>query len=172
MTSFWSRLPLPEQHVVGLLVGLALDRLTSARLPGWTRSVGPPLVAAGVVVNVAAVRARGSDPLERPSTLVQGGAYAMTRNPMYLGWSAIHLGTALSRRSPGSAMTWPVAVLLVHRGIRREERQLAEGFGGTWAAYAGSVPRYLGPASMDTFIRSVRARARTRPPRSGTTRRA
>ena len=33
MSSLWSRLPLPEQHVVGLLAGLALDRLSSARLP-------------------------------------------------------------------------------------------------------------------------------------------
>jgi protein-S-isoprenylcysteine O-methyltransferase Ste14 len=172
MTSLWSRLPLPEQHAVGLLVGMALDLLTSARLPGWTRPIGPPLVAVGVLVNAAAVRARGADPLERPSTLIRSGAYAVTRNPMYLGWSMIHLGTALSLRSSGAAVTWPVSVVLVHRGIRREERQLAEGFGEIFGAYAGSVPRYLDAGSVPTLIRSGRARARTRPPRSGTTRRA
>jgi protein-S-isoprenylcysteine O-methyltransferase Ste14 len=172
MSSLWSRLPLPEQHVVGLLVGLALDRMSSARLPGWARPIGLPLVAAGVLVNAVAVRSRGPDPLERPSTLVRSGAYAWSRNPMYLGWSTIHLGIALISRSPGMTITWPLSVLLVHRGIRQEERQLAAGVGETFNDYAGSVPRYLGPSSVRTLIRSVRARARTRPPRSGTTRRA
>ena len=172
MSSLWRRLPLPEQHVVGLLVGLTLDRLSSARLPRWSRPIGPFLAAVGVLVNIAAVRARGADPLESPSTLVRSGPYAWTRNPMYVGWSMIHLGTALVSRSPGMTITWPVSVVLVHRGIQREERQLVEGFGETFSAYAESVPRYLGRTSVRPLIRSVRARARTRPPRSGTTRRA
>ena len=172
MSSLWSRLPLPEQHLVGLLVGLALDRLTSVRLPRWTRWVGPPLVASGVLVNAAAVRTRGADHLDRPTALVRSGPYAWTRNPMYVGWSTIHLGAALSLRSPGMSITWPVAVILVHRGIQQEEEQLAESFGETFASYAGTVPRYLDPNTVSRLIRSARARARTRPPRSATTRRA
>ena len=143
MPSLWSRLPLPEQHVAGLLVGLAVDRLTATRLPSWTRPIGLALGAAGVAVNVAAVRAHGGDDLDRPSGLVDRGPYAWTRNPMYLGWSMIHLGAALALRSPGMAITWPVAVILVHRGILAEERQLAARFGADFATYAASVPRYL-----------------------------
>jgi len=91
---------------------------------------------------------------------------------MYVGWSMAHLGTALVARSSGLLVTWLVASILVHRDIRREERQLAERFGHRYTAYVASVPRYLGARSVRTLTRSVRARARTRPPRSGTTRRA
>jgi protein-S-isoprenylcysteine O-methyltransferase Ste14 len=170
MPRLWSRLPLPEQHLVGIPVGLALDRLIGRRGPRWTRPIGLPLAAAGVLVNLAAVRARGADPLEQPSRLVQSGIYAVTRHPMYVGWSMIHLGTALLLCSPGIALSWPVAVALVHREIRREERQLAKGFGAEFAAYAALVPRYVNPSSTLRLIRSARARGRRRPPRSVTKR--
>lgn len=172
MSSLWSRLPLPEQHVIGLLVGVALHRLTSARLPAWTRPIGPPLIAVGVLVNTAAVRARGADHLDRPTALVRSGPYAWTRNPMYVGWSLIHVGTAIAWRSPWMSITWPVSVVLVHHGIQDEEAQLAARFGDDFARYAATVPRYLGGRSVATVIRSVRARARRRPPRSATTHRA
>jgi protein-S-isoprenylcysteine O-methyltransferase Ste14 len=143
VTSLWSRLPLPEEHVAGLLGGLVADRLTRTRLPSWTRPIGVALGAAGVAVNVAAVRAHRGGDLDQPSGLIDRGPYAWSRNPMYLGWSMIHLGTALALRSPGMAVTWPAAVALVHRGILAEERQLAAQFGTEFANYAASVPRYL-----------------------------
>ena len=144
MTSLWSRLPLPEQHAAGLVLGLTVDRLSRIRLPSWTRPIGLALGVAGVAVNAAAVRAHGGGDLDHPSGLIDRGPYAWTRNPMYLGWSMIHLGTALAMRSPGMVVTWPVAVALVHRGILAEERRLAAQFGAEFASYAASVPRYLG----------------------------
>ena len=166
VTCLWSRLPLPEQHVAGLLVGFAFDRLvTAARLPIWSRPVGVVLGVGGVAVNVAAVRARGEEDLERPSRLVDRGPYAWSRNPMYLGWSMIHLGLALTLRSPGMAATWPAAVISVHRGILAEERQLAARFGKDFAAYAATVPRYLDGRVRRGITQSARARVRTRRPR-------
>ena len=158
--------------MAGLLVGLTVDQLVRARLPLWTRPVGVALAVAGAAVNAWAVRARGDENLDRPSGLVRGGPYASTRNPMYLGWSMIHLGTALTLRSPGMTVTWPAAVALVHRGILVEEHELAARFGADFAAYADSVPRYLDGTIGRAIIRSARARARTPPPPSGTRRRA
>jgi protein-S-isoprenylcysteine O-methyltransferase Ste14 len=172
MPSLWSLLPLPEQHVAGLLGGLAFDRLTRTRLPPWTTPIGLALGVAGVAVNATAVQARGGENLDQPSGLVDWGPYAWTRNPMYLGWSMIHLGTALTMRSPGMAITWPVAVTLVHRGIQVEERDLAALFGADFATYAASVPRYVDRGTPQAVIRSARARARRRRPQFGTTRRA
>jgi protein-S-isoprenylcysteine O-methyltransferase Ste14 len=172
VTSLWSRLPLPEQHVVGLFAGVLADRLTRTRLPSWTTPTGVALAAAGVALNVASVRAHGGGDLDRPSGLISQGPYAGTRNPMYLGWSMIHLGTALARRSPGMVVSWAAAVILVHRGILAEERQLAARFGADFAAYAELVPRYLDRRSYRSVMRSARARVRRRRPRSGTRRRA
>ena len=172
MSALWRRLPFPEEHVVGLEVGLVLDRLVRRRWPRWTRLVGLPLVAVGALVNVAAVMAWAGDELDRPTALVRNGPYAWSRNPMYLGWSMIHLGTALATRSPGMSVTWSVSAVLLHQEIRREERQLAERLGGQFTAYAAAVPRYLGARSGRALTRSVRARARTRPRRSGRSRRA
>ena len=170
MSRLWSRLPLPEQHLVGLPVGLALDRLIGRRGPRWTRPIGLPLAAGGFLLNALAVRSRGPDALDRPTELVRNGPYAWSRNPMYVGWSMVHLGTALAARSPGLLVTWLVASVLVHRDIRREERQLSERFGTRYTRYAASVPRYLGGPTTRTIIRSARARGRTRRRRSGTTR--
>jgi protein-S-isoprenylcysteine O-methyltransferase Ste14 len=172
MPSLWSRLPLPEQHVAGLLVGLAVHRLTRSRLPPWTRPIGLVLVVTGVAVNTAAVRARGEEDLDQPSGLVVRGAYAWTRNPMYLGWSMIHLGVALTMRSPGMVVTWPAATALIHRHILAEERQLMTRFGAEFAAYAASVPRYVDRGTHLTVMRSVRARAHTQRRPSETLRRA
>ena len=163
---------MPEQHVVGLLIGVALDQLIPHRWPRWTIRIGLPLAALGVVVNASAVRSRGAGDLDRPTELVRSGPYAWSRNPMYLGWSLIHLGAALSARSPGMSITWPVSVVLVNRAIGHEERQLAAGFGTEFTSYAAAVPRYLSASSVRILVRSVRAHGRMRPPRSGTTRRA
>jgi protein-S-isoprenylcysteine O-methyltransferase Ste14 len=172
MTSLWRPLPLPEQHVAGLLAGLAVDRLTRVRLPPWTIPIGLALGVAGVAVNAAAVRAHGAADLDRPTHLVDRGPYAWTRNPMYLGWSMIHLGAALALRSPGMLVSWPAAVTMVHRQIRTEERLLTARFGSDFATYAASVPRYVDRRTGNAIMRSARARARTKRPRSGTTRRA
>ena len=86
---------------------------------------------------------------------------------MYLGWSLIHVGAALSVRSPGMSITWPVSALGVHRDIRHEERELTARFGSEFTGYAAAVPRYLGVSSVRVLLRSARARARTRTPQSG-----
>ena len=81
----------------------------------------------------------------RPERLVVAGVHRWTRNPMYLGWSLLQVGTALAMRSPGVLATWPIAALLVHRDVLAEERQLTDRFGGDYVAYAAAVPRYLLP---------------------------
>jgi protein-S-isoprenylcysteine O-methyltransferase Ste14 len=172
VSGVWRRLPFPEEHVAGIGFGLVVDRLARRRWPRWTRPPGLLLVAVGALVNAAAVVAHGGGDLDRPSALVRRGPYAWSRNPMYLGWSLIHLGTALAARSPGMSITWPLSAVLVHRTIQREERRLAERFGGEFAAYAAAVPRYLDARSGRSLIRSVRARGRRRPRRSGTSHRA
>lgn len=143
MTGLWSRIPVPEQHVVGLVIGVVVDRATRRRLPRAAVVAGAPLVAGGLVVIVAAVAARGPGTLERPDRLVTRGPYAWSRHPMYVAWSILHLGLALVLRSPGALMAWPVSAAVLHREVLDEEAALAVRFGTEYERYADSVPRYL-----------------------------
>ena len=143
MTGLWSRIPVPEQHVVGLVIGVVVDRATRRRLPRAAVVAGAPLVAGGLVVIVAAVAARGPGTLDRPDRLVTHGPYAWSRHPMDVAWSMLHLGLALVLRSPGALMAWPVSAAVLHREVLDEEAALAVRFGTAYERYAGSVPRYL-----------------------------
>lgn len=143
----WNRLPVPEQHVATVIAGLVIDALGGRRLPRLLRWPGVALAASGLAATTAAVWShRGAD-LGRPERLVVAGVYRWTRNPMYLGWSLLHVGTALAVRSPGVLTTWPIAALLVHRDVLAEERQLTDRFGEDFVAYAAAVPRYLLPCA-------------------------
>ena len=53
----------------------------------------------------------------------------MSRNPIYLGFTAVHLGLAGATRNGWMLATCPVSAALVHRWVLREERWLHERFG-------------------------------------------
>ena len=152
VTGVLRNLPLPPGQAVGLVVGVVLDRFRPARLPGTRtahRTAGAPLVAAGcaLVVWALAVRRRrttGGFDLEQPQSLVTTGPYALSRHPMYVGWWLIHLGFGVTRGSAWPLVTLPAAILAEHRGVRAEERELAETFGPQFEKYADRVARYVG----------------------------
>jgi protein-S-isoprenylcysteine O-methyltransferase Ste14 len=145
LSNAWGILPLPAEHAIGMGVGLLLHRqVGERRLPAFAGLVGRPLVAAGVALNVWAVAARGGEPIEHATLLVTGGPQAWTRNPMYVGWTLLHVGVGLLARSPWVLVTWPVSFALVHRSVLHEERGLAQRFGRDFTEYRTRVPRYVG----------------------------
>jgi protein-S-isoprenylcysteine O-methyltransferase Ste14 len=103
---------------------------------------GWPLVAAGAALNGWAVLTPGAGDLERPDRLVTDGPHAFTRNPMYVGWSLMHVGLGIALRSPWVLASWPISFALVHRGVLREERRLTAQFGQAFTDYQGRVARY------------------------------
>lgn len=150
LVRFYENLPLPAGQVAGIVVGVALDRISPARLPG-SRSVqcavGALLLVSGGALNVWALSERrrhttGTFELEQPQSLVTTGPYARSRHPMYVGWWFIHLGVGLLRGSAWVAATVPAAVLVEHPGIVDEERMLDREFGDEFARYRERVPRY------------------------------
>jgi protein-S-isoprenylcysteine O-methyltransferase Ste14 len=106
---------------------------------------------AGFLISVAGVvefrRARTTvNPLkpDAASSLVAGGIYRMTRNPMYLGFALALLGWGIFLANPAS-----LAMLLVFVGymnrfqIAPEERALEALFGEAFAVYRSRVRRWL-----------------------------
>ena len=144
--------PLPPAlflGAIGLEVLLYFVMPTAVVVPGPLRAVGALLLAGGIALAIAAdaqfKKARTEiNPFGRPSTLVTGGAFRVSRNPMYLGLVAALVGIALLLGSVTSLVVPPLfALLLAVRFIAHEERTLAERFGTDYAAYAMRVRRWL-----------------------------
>ena len=83
---------------------------------------------------------------DKATVLVTTGPFAYTRNPMYLGLTAVLGGVAVI---VGSLTAWlaPIGFAAVATGwyIPLEERAMRATFGSAYAEYAGRVPRWLGP---------------------------
>jgi protein-S-isoprenylcysteine O-methyltransferase Ste14 len=144
--SRWGNVPVPEWHVAGLLGGGLLHWLRPWALPidrsaGFV--IGSGLVFLGLVLIGWSVRAVGHQSIDAPETLVTTGPYRYSRNPMYVAWTALYVGLALVADAAWPLALLPAVAALTHRTIRREERTLAERFGGDYAAYRERVRRYL-----------------------------
>jgi protein-S-isoprenylcysteine O-methyltransferase Ste14 len=106
------------------------------RVCGWS------LVGAGGVVNVWAWWASGRVDLGDPHRLVIAGPYAISRNPMYVGWGLLHLGIATVVGSVWTLATFPPAAVVLHWQVLREEQQLRQRFGEDFRRRCATVPRY------------------------------
>ncbi len=149
MTTAFSRvlrnIPLPEPYLAGMAVGYVLHRRWPMPLPGahsLRPTVGLSLLASGSAIIASSLVAVGRVDLQHPERLVTWGPYAMSRNPMYVGWGLLHLGAALIIGSAWMAATLPLAAAWIHRQVLQEERQLRSAFGEEFAGRA-TVPRYL-----------------------------
>ena len=138
--------PLPEPFLFGLGLGALLHRFRPCRLPGIRslhRIGGAVLVALGTYLIIWSVRAAGSVVVDDPDRLLITGPYARSRNPMYLGWGLLHLGSALVTGSGWLVAAGPPALLATHRVVLGEERRLEARFGDQFVRYRAAVPRYL-----------------------------
>ncbi len=81
---------------------------------------------------------------ERASSMVTGGVYRVTRNPMYLGMAVLLVAWAVYL-SRGLPFVGPVVfVLYITRfQIEPEERALRSLFGEEYSSYASRVRRWL-----------------------------
>ena len=134
---------------VVLMVALRLLLPVPAIIPRPWHLIGLIPLALGVAVNLVADgafrrAATTVKPYEEPSTLIETGAFRLSRNPMYLGFVLILLGTGVLLRAALPFVVVPAFALLMDRGyIAHEERALAERFGSRWEAYRGATRRWL-----------------------------
>ncbi len=147
-------LGLPPPLVALLLIGMGLGThfaFPARLLPeGWIQFVvAAPLVVLGVAVTAGALKRFGSagtdERYAKPSSaIVKDGAYALTRNPMFLGLILIYLGLVVAVNAAWALVGVPVLTLYLHFGVvRREERYLEDRFGDEYTSYTTSVPRWI-----------------------------
>ena len=142
----WDNIPLPEPHLIGILLSSALHLARPWRLPGSKRlyrGAGWLLLGAGVAISAWAVRSVSDVDLEQPSTLLSSGPYAISRNPMYVGWTLLYLGGALITRNAWMVASLPLVGGIIHREVLREEHALEGAFGEEYFRYRKMVRRYV-----------------------------
>ncbi len=83
-------------------------------------------------------------PFEASATLVTGGPFRVSRNPIYLGMTLMLLGVALFLGSVTPLILVVLFALWIQaRFIVNEEAHLTEQFGDTYRAYQASVRRWV-----------------------------
>jgi protein-S-isoprenylcysteine O-methyltransferase Ste14 len=135
-------IPLPGETLAGVAVGLLAQHLRPLRLSAPARPAGAVCAVAGLALVVAAWRERGPGSLEAPPTLVTTRVHGVSRNPMYVGFTAMQLGLAGLTRNGWMVATCPVSAALLHRSVLGEERWLFDRFGAEYDAYRRRVARY------------------------------
>jgi protein-S-isoprenylcysteine O-methyltransferase Ste14 len=146
-------IPPPVAFAATFLAGWGLsrfDRWTLAWIeaPG-VRAVGVALAIVGLASAASAMGLFASRlttfiPTGQPSKLVASGAYAWTRNPMYVGLTCIYAGAALALGQVWTlalvVLPWAAANWVV---IPFEEARLRETFGQDYVDYCLRVRRWL-----------------------------
>ena len=146
--------PPPLLFLAGFLAGIWFRRVVPGdalppAIAAPARLAGIALAAAGVLFafwGIATFRRSKTTILpHRPvSALVMEGPYRVTRNPMYVGLTALFLGLSLALNR-----LWPLAFLpivlavLVAAVIRPEERYLEGLYGDDYRAYRTRVRRFV-----------------------------
>lgn len=81
---------------------------------------------------------------DEPGTLVTSGAFAISRNPMYLGFTLLLLGMVILRGSWLGLPLFGAFVIITDRWyIGFEERWLQAKFGQRFEAYASQTRRWF-----------------------------
>jgi protein-S-isoprenylcysteine O-methyltransferase Ste14 len=143
----WVNVPIPVQHLLGLLLGAVLQGALKHKLftsPQVGSVIGLPLVVIGVGIAVWAVAEAGETNIDKPTELLTGGPYSLSRNPMYVAWTLLYLGIGLTANSLWIIALLPFVVAFTHiNDVRREERFLEEEFGEAYKQYRAQVRRYF-----------------------------
>ena len=141
----------PAYALMAAAAMLALDRWAPVAVlldSPWTWIGALPLAAAGLLAAAAEWRFwRARTPVlpnRTPRALVTSGAYALTRNPMYLAMTLGLVGIWLLLGSLSPAALVPIYMIVIDRlFIRREERRLEAVFGQAFRDYAARVRRWV-----------------------------
>lgn len=149
------RIPPPLLFVAAFLVGMAVQRYLPLPLPGGghepvLEGAGAVLLALGIVLgplNALMFLARRTtlDPAAAPRRFFTGGAYRISRNPMYIGVLLVYTGVALLNAQPWALLLITLPFAAVQRVyIPREEERMAQAFGADYEAYRRRVRRWVG----------------------------
>ena len=150
------------QRVLGALLGLFLAALAAwSVLCAWLEpgrlgilplathwhALGWLLFLGGLVLTLVAQAQMGASWRigidDRPTQLVTGGLFALSRNPIFSGMFLTLAGVVLISPAAWTLCGGAVALVVVSLQVRLEERNLAAIHGTTYMSYASRVGRFV-----------------------------
>lgn len=136
---------------VALVAGYVASRYAPAQIVDArvATSAGAAAILGSLALLGSAVhelrRAETAFDVRKSSTaIVMSGAFAISRNPVYLSMTLLCAGWALLLNSFWALLvTWPFGSALCLIAIRPEEAYLAAKFGESYASYRAKVRRWI-----------------------------
>ena len=144
--------PLPPVYLLlGLLLAIGLHYYYPIvqLIEGPVRWIGAGVIVLGIAIiaspALAFFKAETTiKPFRESSSLVVGGLYKYTRNPMYVGMVLILLGTCVLCGSVSPFVVPILFVLIINKMIISvEERMLERAFGEEYLEYKNKVRRWI-----------------------------
>ncbi len=120
-------------------------RLFPAAFASW---IGVLCCAAGVTLMGWSLVSFGTSfrvgiDTDRPDKLITSGAFAITRNPIYVAFGFVLAGEFFIQPTWLMLVYLLAGVALFHRQVLREEAFMTAHYGAQFVAYAARVRRYL-----------------------------
>ncbi len=117
-------------------------------LPAGIGVVGLILAACGVAIFIAAIITmrdswRAGVDESQQTALVAEGVYRISRNPAFVGFDLLYIGTILVIPNMVLLVCGGLTILLFHLQILEEEKYLTKTFDQPYMLYKKKTPRYL-----------------------------
>ena len=141
-------------YLAGFLAGWGLHLLLEFYIDGngastLQKAIGAAIIGGGIAMTwwglSTFMHVRTGIMPDRPARqLVMFGPYRFSRNPMFVGFTAIYIGVAVLLNLAWPLVLLPVVIaLLTVTVIQHEERYMRELFGEEFVSYCGRVRRWL-----------------------------
>lgn len=136
--------------VLAFAAGLVSIFIGISHSPAAVRVIGAVMSVAGTIVFIAAVRTmrdswRAGVSKTDKTELITNGIYQISRNPAFLGFDLLYIGTLLMFFNWILCILTVFAVIMYHLQIVSvEEKFLLAAFGNEYLQYKKKVCRYIG----------------------------
>ena len=147
----WGKVAQKLRVPVGTLLGVVfLVLMHPSRRSLW---IGGVIAGGGAMLRIWA-----AGHIEKGNMLAQGGPYALTRNPLYLGSFFMAVGILIAGQSYWLLVPFGIFFLSFYYPVMRaEEQELRQRYGDHFEEYSRSVPLFLPsftgpPGKPSTFL--------------------
>ena len=120
----------------------------SLPLPKIVRLIGVIIALLGVLAFLLAIlhmrsNWRAGIDETQETNIVTNGIYKHSRNPAFVGFDLLYIGTALALSNMALLASVLIAITLLHIQILEEEKYLKKAFGAEYTEYKKKTPRYI-----------------------------